>query len=112
VLTALLSILKWADGLAAANASTAGAGNRLKRTSTGGYERLPAPPAVSFNVVLDERQHGTQSLLHSGLSRHQGVCGSVLCSPDADTCVAARSSPPQTCGRSPFSTMELQRLRL
>jgi hypothetical protein len=63
-LTALLSILKWADGLCAA------VGHAKRGKSDGQGHGMPA---LSFNVILDERQHGTQSLLHSGLSRLQGM---------------------------------------
>jgi hypothetical protein len=70
-LSALLSILKWADGLCGTRAAATG---HHKRSSGGGdgIGSQQLGPALSFNVVLDERQHGTQSLLHSGLSRLQG----------------------------------------
>lgn len=68
-LTALLSILKWADGLCAvAGPAASGHGKRASSDGQG-----LGVPSLSFNVVLDERQHGTQSLLHSGLSRLQGT---------------------------------------
>jgi hypothetical protein len=77
-LSALLSILKWSDGLCATRATGAGTG-QYKRSSSGGIgsggDGIAGQllgPALSFGVVLDERQHGTQSLLHSGLSRLQG----------------------------------------
>lgn len=81
VLTALLSMLKWADSVCAVAAP--GSGGHYKRGSSGSGgagggsgEGQAGTPALSFSVVLDERQHGTQSLLHSGLSRLQGE---VLC---------------------------------
>jgi hypothetical protein len=71
----LLSLLKWADSLCATAASADGyhgRGSSGSGSSGGGTEGLRGRPALSFDVVLDERQHGTQSLLHSGLSRLQG----------------------------------------
>lgn len=86
VLTALLSILRWADVLGATTAlAAAGSAPAQKRSSAGPYERPRWPAALCFNVVLDERQHGTQSLLHSGLSRLQGML--LHCThTDAGTC--------------------------
>lgn len=85
-LSALLSILKWADGICAAGAvSSGGPASRHRRGSSSGgsMEAVGSSdggghgPRLAFNVVLDERQHGTQSLLHSGLSRLQGKGGAA-----------------------------------
>lgn len=74
MLTTLLSILRWADALGATTAlAAAGPAPKQNRSGAVPYQRPKWPPALSFNVVLDERQHGTQSLLHSGLSRLQGM---------------------------------------
>lgn len=96
-LLALLALLKWADSLCGADAAAvAASGGHSRRSSSGsgwdsasssdGYHGRIAP-ALSFNVVLDERQHGTQSLLHSGLSRLQGECVCV--------CLLTSSNLPQ-----------------
>lgn len=105
-LAALLSILKWADSFAG-GASASGSSRQVpasghNRRSSGGSgssglleagvggssvsgagaggQQQRGGPGLSFSVVLDERQHGTQSLLHSGLSRLQGkmVWGQLL----------------------------------
>ena len=74
VLTVLLSLLKWVDSLCAVAAPGEGYHGRGS-SGSGGIEGLRGRPPLSFDVVLDERQHGTQSLLHSGLSRLQGALG-------------------------------------
>jgi sacsin len=76
----LSSILRWADQLCATEASR----GRLRSSGDCGAGGPPvARRDVSFSVVLDERQHGTQSLLHAGLCKQQGAAcapSNVLCS--------------------------------
>jgi hypothetical protein len=80
VLLTLLSLLHWADNLCHATGRASeswrhgGSSSRSSGSSSSSDDVRHRDNAVlSFNVVLDERQHGTQSLLHSGLSRLQGA---------------------------------------
>jgi hypothetical protein len=73
VLSVLLALMAWADQLktteAVPQAAAAGGADCGSGSSAGRF--------VGISVVLDERQHGTQSLLHPGLARLQGDCDSV-----------------------------------
>jgi hypothetical protein len=52
----LLAVLSWADQMRTADASSSSSVRRFG----------------SMSVVLDERQHGSESLLHPGLAKLQG----------------------------------------
>jgi hypothetical protein len=67
LLAVLMSILRWADQHCAAGTARIGR-HSSSSSSSGGSLQLD----LSFSVVLDERQHGTQSLLHPGLAKLQG----------------------------------------